>query len=94
MKHLNPKNIKSLEGLTLTELKTLAVHFSPKRTDCVTLGYEYDISIDDVYLSDEDRPVNLKSEIQELSWFDLAKEYGLKIPDAKEYVLNLLKEKI
>lgn len=92
MKRLKPKEVQSLEGLTLTEQKILALHFSPKRTDCVTLGYEYDIDIDRVYLADEDQPVQLTSELNELTWFDLAKEYGLEIPDCKAFVQNKLKE--
>ena len=92
MKHLDPKKINNLEGLTLTELKLLALHFSPKRTDCVTLNYEYDVDIDRVYLRDEDRPVQLTSELNELTWFDLAKEYGLEIPDCEQFVLEKLEK--
>lgn len=94
MKRLKPKEIKSLDGLTLTEQKILAQHFSPKRTDCVTFGYEYDVDIDRVYLADEDRPVQLTSELNDITWFDLAKEYGLEIPDCKTFVMEKLQSKL
>ena len=93
MKRIKPNEIKTLEGLTLTELKLLALHFSPRRTDCVSLSYEYDVDIDRVYLVD-DKHIQLTSELNDLSWFDLAKEYGLVMPDFKEFVLNKLKSKL
>ncbi len=94
MKHFNPKNIKSLDGLTLTELLLMAFHFSPKRTDCVSLGFEYDIDIDRVWVVSEGKPVEVTEELSETSWDRLAVEYGYEQINWKKFVLDKLQSRL
>lgn len=89
MKEIDPKEVTSLDGLTDLELKTLALHFSPKRTDCVELEYHYLFTDSGRVLVDG--YTDITDEVKEMAWSDIQREYA-DLPNPRTAVLERVKQ--
>ena len=98
MEIINPKLINQDEIASFHELKKklLLMHFSPKRTDCVELDYNYRLFGNKAYLIDSHHDIELTDEINAITFKDLAHEYGLtKQPsiDYEQFIFDNLKDR-